>query len=231
MVNLEKAVVARLETHGDTFEILLDPVVIDLIKQGKDVNLTDYMAVEDVFNNARKGTKSAEDKLKNVFGTEDIEKIAEKIITKGEIQITAEQRKSMLDVKKRKIVAYISTNTINPQTKLPHPPKRIELALEECKFRVDPIKSVDKQVKEALHLLEPLIPIRFERSKVAIKLKYDDYGKCYDELMQFGTVEREEWDTDGSWIGVLDIPAGIIIDLTTKLNSKTKGRVDIKLVS
>lgn len=231
MVNLESAVVARLEAHGDTFEVLLDPVVIDFIKQGKDVNLVDYMAVEDVFSNARKGTKSAEDKLKNAFGTDDIGKIAEKIITKGEIQVTAEQRKSMLYAKKRKIVAYIATNTINPQTRLPHPPTRIELALEECKFRVDPIKSVDKQVKEALRLLEPLLPIKLGRSKIAIKLKYDDYGKCYDELKQFGTVEKEEWSADGSWVGILDVPAGVIVDLTTKLNNKTRGRADIKLIS
>ncbi|MCQ2053105.1 MAG: ribosome assembly factor SBDS [archaeon] len=231
MVNLENAVVARLEAHGDTFEVLLDPVVIDFIKQGKDVNLVDYMAVEDVFSNARKGTKSAEDKLKNAFGTDDIGKIAEKIITKGEIQVTAEQRKSMLYAKKRKIVAYIATNTINPQTRLPHPPTRIELALEECKFRVDPIKSVDKQVKEALRLLEPLLPIKLGRSKIAIKLKYDDYGKCYDELKQFGTVEKEEWSADGSWVGILDVPAGVIVDLTTRLNNKTRGRADIKLIS
>lgn len=231
MVSLENAVVARLEAHGDTFEVLLDPVVIDFIKQGKDVNLIDYMAVEDVFSNAKKGTKSAEDKLKKAFGTDDIGKIAEKIITKGEIQITAEQRKSMLCAKKREIIAYIATNTINPQTRLPHPPTRIELALEECKFRVDPIKSVDKQVKEALRLLEPLLPIKLGRSKIAIKLKYDDYGKCYDELMQFGTVEKEEWSADGSWVGILDVPAGVIVDLTTKLNNKTRGRADIKLIS
>ena len=37
MVNLEDAIVARLETHGETFEILLDPKVMDFIKQGKEV--------------------------------------------------------------------------------------------------------------------------------------------------------------------------------------------------
>ena len=60
MVNLEDAIVARLETHGKTFEILLDPAVMNFIKQGKEVDLVDYMAVEDVFNNARKGTRPAE---------------------------------------------------------------------------------------------------------------------------------------------------------------------------
>lgn len=231
MVNLEDAIVARLETHGETFEILLDPVVMNFIKQGKEVDLIDYMAVEDIFNNARKGTRPTEDKLKEAFGTEEVGEIAKKIIAKGEVQITAEQRKEMLEVKRAKIVAYISANAINPQTKLPHPPTRIELALEECKFRVDPFKSVEKQVEEAMHLLRPLLPIRFEKSKVAIRLKGDDYGKCYDDLIHFGIVEREEWQQDGSWIGLMEIPAGLITDLTAKLNSRTKGRADVKLVS
>lgn len=231
MVNLEDAIVARLETHGETFEILLDPVVMNFIKQGKEVNLTDYMAVEDIFNNARKGTRPAEDKLKEAFGTEDVGEIASKIIAKGEVQITAEQRKEMLEVKRKQIITYIAANAINPQTKLPHPPTRIELALEECKFRVDPFKSVDKQVEEAMHLLRPLIPIRFEKSKIAIKLRGDDYGKCYDELAHFGVVEREEWAQDGSWIGLMEIPAGLTTDLTAKLNSKTKGHAEVKLIS
>ena len=85
MVNLEDAIVARLETHGETFEILLDPKVMDFIKQGKEVDLIDYMAVEDIFNNARKGTRPAEDKLKEAFGTDDIGEIAKKIIAKGEV--------------------------------------------------------------------------------------------------------------------------------------------------
>ncbi len=231
MVNLEDAIVARLDTHGETFEILLDPVVMNFIKQGKEVDLVDYMAVEDIFNNASKGTRPAEDKLKEAFGTDDIGEIAKRIIAKGEVQITAEQRKEMMEAKRHQIIAYISANAINPQTKLPHPPTRIELALEECKFHVDPFKSVEKQVEEAMHLLRPLLPIRFEKSKVAVRLKGDDYGRCYDELAHFGIVEREEWQQDGSWIGLMEIPAGLITDLTAKLNSRTKGRADVKLIS
>jgi len=231
VVNLEDAIVARLETHGETFEILLDPIVMNFIKNGKEVNLEEYMAVNDIFNNARKGTRPTEEKVKEAFGTEDVTEIAAKIIAKGEVQITAEQRKEMLEVKRHKIVTYIAANAINPQTKLPHPPTRIELALEETKFRVDPFKSVEKQVEEAMHLLRPILPIKFEKSKVAIRLKGDDYGRCFDELSHFGIVEREEWQTDGSWIGIMEIPAGLITELTSKLKDKTKGAANVKLVS
>ena len=228
MVNLDDAIVARLETFGETFEILLDPAAMDLIKAGKEIDLMEYLAVEDVFNNARKGTRPTEDIIKKAFGTTDIKEVAQKIIDKGEVQITAEQRKEMLEAKKKQIVTYIAANAINPQTKLPHPPLRIELALDEAKFHADPFKPVDKQVEEAMRLLRPLIPIRFEKTKVAIRLKGDDYGKCYDDLIHFGIVEKEEWQADGSWIGVIEIPAGLITEMTNKLNSKTKGNAQVK---
>lgn len=228
MVNLDDAIVARLETHGESFEILLDPSAMNLLKAGKEVDLLEYMAVEDVFNNARKGTRPAEEKIREAFGTSDIKEIAEKIIAKGEVQITAEQRKEMLQAKRQQVITYIAANTINPQTKLPHPPMRIEMALEEAKFHADPFKSVDKQVDEAMKLLRPLLPIKFEKTKVAIKMKGDDYGKCYDELIHFGLVEREEWQADGSWIGIIEIPAGLIDELKLKIGNKTKGSATFK---
>ena len=230
MVNLDDAIVARLETYGETFEILLDPAAMNLIKAGKEIDLMEYLAVEDVFNNASKGTRPSEEMIQKAFGTSDIKEIAQKIIAKGEVQITAEQRKEMLQAKKKQIVAYIAANAINPQTKLPHPPLRIELALEEAKFHTDPFKPVEKQVEEAMHLLRPIIPIRFEKTKVAIRLKGEDYGKCYDDLIHFGMVEKEEWQADGSWIGVMEIPAGLITELTNKLNSKTKGNAAVKTI-
>ena len=230
MVNLDDAIVARLETYGETFEILLDPAAMNLIKAGKEIDLLEYLAVEDVFNNASKGTRPTEEIILKAFGTTDIKEIAQKIISKGEVQITAEQRKEMLQAKKKQIVAYIAANAINPQTKLPHPPLRIELALDEAKFHTDPFKPVDKQVEEAMHLLRPILPIRFEKTKVAVRLKGDDYGRCYDDLIHFGIVEKEEWQADGSWIGLMEIPAGLITELTSKLNSKTKGNAAVKAI-
>ena len=231
MVSLDDAITAKLETHGETFEILLDPKVFDLMKQGKTFDIVEYMAVEEVFKNANKGTKQAEDKLKEAFGTEDVAEIARKIVEKGEIQITAEQRKEMLESKKQQIITYIAANAINPQTHTPHPPMRIQLALEEAKFHVDPFKPLDKEIDEAMKLLRPLLPIRFEKSHIAIKLNGADYGRCFDDLISFGIVEKEEWTADGSWIGVMEIPAGLINDLTDKLKHKTKGSASVKLIN
>ncbi len=231
MVDLDDAIVAKLETHGKTFEILLDPKVFNLVKQGKKFDIVDYMAVEDVFKNAGKGTRPPEDEIREAFGTDDIAEIARRIVEKGEIQITAEQRKEMLETKRQQVVTYIAANTINPQTHTPHPPLRIQMALEEARFHVNPFKPLEKEIDEAMKLLRPLIPIKFEKSRIAIKLNGFDYGRCYDDIIHYGLVEREEWTQDGSWIGLMEIPAGLITEITDKLKQKTKGTAYVKLVS
>ncbi|KQM10947.1 MAG: ribosome assembly factor SBDS [Candidatus Methanomethylophilaceae archaeon] len=231
MVDLDNAVVARLDTHGETFEILLDPTVIRDIKAGKDVDLLEHMVIDDVFNNASRGTRPQSEKILEAFGTTDIRAIASRIIEKGEIQITTEQRREMLEAKRQRIVAYISANAINPQTKLPHPPNRISMALDEVKFHVDAFKTMEKQVDEAMKLLKPLIPIRLEKSRVAVRLSGTDYGKCYEDLIGFGIVEREEWQKDGSWIGVMEIPAGRINELTGRMKDRTRGTAEVRLIS
>jgi len=44
-------------------------------------------------------------------------------------------------------------------------------------------------------------------------------------------VEREEWLADGSWACIVEIPAGIINELTAKLKDKTRGSAETRLVS
>ena len=99
MVELDDAIIARLESHGERFEILLDPVAMDEIKKGKEIDLSEYLAVEDVFKDAHKGTRPEKSKINEVFGTEDIIAIAKHIIEKGEVQMTTEQRKELVDAK------------------------------------------------------------------------------------------------------------------------------------
>jgi len=67
MVKLEDAIVARYEAKGHKLEILVDPKVIDMVKGGKDVNIVDYMVIDEVFKDARKGDKVGEEVLKEVL--------------------------------------------------------------------------------------------------------------------------------------------------------------------
>ncbi len=230
MVRLEDAIVARYEHGGHRFEILVDPNAIDDIKSGKIENVIDYMVIDEIFKDAHKGDRASEELVKEVFGTTDVNEVAKTIVKKGQVQLTTEQRRKMLEEKKKRIVMEIARNAINPQTGAPHPPQRIELAMEEAKVHIDPLKSVEEQVPMVLKALRPLIPIRFEKVKIAVKLSGDMYGKAYGEISKMGTILKEEWLSDGSWIGVIEIPAGMQGEFLDMLNKKTHGNVQTKIL-
>ncbi len=230
MVRLEDAVVARYEYKGHRFEILVDPNVIDDIKSGKITNVVDHMVIDEVFKDAHKGDRASEEVIKEVFGTTDVNEVARKIILNGQVQLTTEQRRKMLEEKKKRIVMEIARNAINPQTGAPHPPQRIELAMEEAKVHIDPLKSVEEQIPIVLKALKPLIPIRFEKIKIAVKVSGDMYGKIYGDISKMGVILKEEWQSDGSWIGLVEIPAGMQGDFLDMLNKKTHGNVQTRII-
>ena len=230
MVRLEDAIVARYDYKGHRFEILIDPDAVDDIKSGKIKNISDYLVIDEVFKDARKGDRIGEDLLNEVFHTTDINEIAREIVIKGQVQLTTEQRRKMLEEKKKRIVMEIAKNAINPQTNAPHPPKRIELAMEEAKVHIDPLKSVEEQIPVVLKALKPLIPIRFEKLKIAVKVEGNLYGKIYGEVSKMGTILKEEWQKDGSWIALVEIPAGLQGEFLDALNKRTKGRVETKIL-
>ena len=230
MVNLEDAVIARLEYYGEHFEILVDPDMAADFKRGKEIELEDILAVEEVFKDAKKGDKASEEAMMKAFNTSDPLEAAALIIKKGQVQLTAQQRKEMQEDKRKKIVATITREAINPQTKLPHPTRRIEIAMEEAKIPVDPFKSVDEQVNIVLKAIRTKIPIRFEKVKVAIRVPGDYTGKIYNIIPEFGTTKKEEWQQDGSWIAVVEIPGGMQDNFYRKLNELTHGEVETKLL-
>ncbi|MCJ7562095.1 MAG: ribosome assembly factor SBDS [Thermoplasmata archaeon] len=230
MVDLDEAIVARMESHGESFEILIDPDVVQKMKDGKEVDLLDHMAIDTIFKNAKKGTRASEDKIKEIFGTTDPMEVAKIIILKGEVQLTTEQRKVMQENKRKRVVEYIARNAMNPQTGGPHPPTRIETAMEEARIHIDPFKSVEAQVPAIMDALRPLIPIQFDKVRIAVKVSGEDYGRCYEEFRHFGKIVKEEWQTDGSWIGVVEMPAGLQTEFFEKINNKTHGEADVKVL-
>src|SRR5947207_14842413 len=195
-------VIARFEKSGEKFEVLVKPEAVAKVRDGKEVDLLKELAIDEVFKDAHKGSKASEEKMTEFFGTTEPLAVAKQIVQRGEIQLTTEQRRQMLEAKRRQIVQYIAANAINPQTGTPHPPQRIENEMEEAKVHVDPFKPVEEQVKEVLDALRPLIPIRFEKVRIAVKLSADDSAKTDREIKVFGTTLKEESSAPGGGLGV-----------------------------
>ncbi|KDE55192.1 ribosome assembly factor SBDS [Methanoculleus sp. MH98A] len=229
MIPLDQAVVARLESYGERFEVLVDPNQAMRIRQGEDVDLEEVVAADSIFSNAAHAERASEEALLKVFKTTEFEQAALRIIRKGEIHLTAEQRRHLIAEKRNRVVTFIARNAVNPQSGFPHPPQRIELAMEEARVSIDPFKSVEEQVKDVVKALRPLLPIRFEEIRVAVKIPADYAARAY-EITTAGSLEQEEWQKDGSWIAVVKIPAGIQEEFYDLVNKVSKGNAETRIV-
>jgi ribosome maturation protein SDO1 len=227
---LEGRVIARLESHGDVFEVLVEEEAVQQMRSDKEVDLLDKLAADTIFSDVKKGIRASEEKMVQIFGTDEVLTVAETIIKKGDIQVTTEQRRRLTEEKRLQIINIIARNAINPQTGAPHPPLRIENAMKEARVNIDPFKSADAHIQTVLDALRPLIPIRFEEVKIAVKLSAEDCPRCYGDIKSYGKIVREEWQSNGMWIGLVEIPAGLQTDFLERLNQKTKGNVETKIV-
>ncbi|WP_457751073.1 ribosome assembly factor SBDS [Thermococcus sp.] len=229
-ISVDKAVIARLKTHGETFEVLVDPYLARDFKEGKDVPIEEILATPYVFKDAHKGDKASEHEMEKIFGTSDPYEVAKIILQKGEVQLTAEQRRQMLEDKRKYIATIIHRHAVDPRTGYPHPVDRILRAMEEAGVHVDLFKDAEAQVPGVLKAIRPLLPIKMELKVIAVKVPGDYVGKAYGEVRKFGKIKREEWANDGSWLFLIEIPGGIEEEFYEKLNALTKGNAITKLI-
>lgn len=226
----EKYVIARYEAKGHRFEILVNPDLALKVKEGKTVNIDELLVGDYVYKDARKGLKASPESLKSVFGTDDIKKIAVEIIKRGEIHLTAEQRRKIIETKKKQIINLIARNAIDPKTKLPIPPKRIELAMEQARVSIDPFKSPESQIEEIVSKIARIIPIKIAKAYIAVKVPPQFSGKIYKVLSSMGEIKKSNWLSDGSLLVEIEIPAGMQEEFIDKINKVTHGSASIKVL-
>ena len=212
MVSLDNAVLARLEKGGKRYEALGDP---DLVEEWRDdsshIDLDEFMAMDEIFHDARAGERPTEDALMKAFQTLDVTTILNVILEKGSIQLTTAQRKARVENIRQQIIHHIHSQAVDPRSKSPHPRTRIELALEESKYSVDPFKRLEQQVSDAIAILKPLIPLSFESLRLAFRIPGKAYGSVSQLLRSYQ--QKEGWLENGDWACVVEIPAGMKGDI------------------
>ena len=208
MVSLDDAVVARLEKGGKRYEILVDPELVEQFKSDSNsVGLDDLLATDEIWHDARGGERPTEEKILSTFGTTELPECVRAILIEGSIQLTTTQRRQMIADKRQQIITEISRTAIDPRSKAPHPVTRIELALDELRWNPDPFLSVTRQIKDAVKVLRPVIPLSFETVKLAFRVSGSAYGSVHREVRN--DVTKEQWLDNGDWAFVVEIPAGM----------------------
>lgn len=255
-INLGNNIIGRLEKSGRRFEMLLDPdeawkakkyireEINRRLKDGSEKSrLSPQEIIDDpniplenifesfiVFEDLRRGKKATDGDMEVVFDTTEGRTIAAHILLDGDIQWTRKQRDEEKEKKLRQIINIISKNAINPQNKKPHPPERIEKAIEEASVKIDLIKNPEEQVDDVVKQIRSIIPIKMEQIELAVKIPTSFTAKGYNIVAQMAHIKKDEWQSDGSWVAVITLPAGLQMELMDKLNKLTHGRVETKLL-
>jgi ribosome maturation protein SDO1 len=227
----EKFTIARLTRENEHFEILVKPNKALDYRNGKIAGITEVLAAETIYSDANKGTRASEEDLRKAFKTTDALKIADEILKKGQLQLTTEQRRKMVEDKRKQIIDYISRQAVDPKTNLPHPPMRIENAMEQIRYPIDPYKPIEEQAREIIKLLRPILPLKVEQLQIGVTIPTTYAMRAYGAIKTYGTIKHEEWRSDGSWYGVLEMPAGTYASFLNKLGEVTKGAGDAKVIS
>jgi ribosome maturation protein SDO1 len=188
------------------------------------------LLVDTIFTDANKGEKASAEKLEKAFGTSDPLEVAEILFEKGIFQLNTQQRREMMEQKWRQIIHIISRTYVDPKTKLPHPPVRIENALEDVRVQIDPLKDAEEQVKDVVDALRHILPMSSDNVQIAIKVPAEYTGKSYGIAKDFGEIKRDEWQSDGSWIAVVELPAAMQLEMLEALGKSTQGNIQSKIV-
>ncbi|HUY70281.1 MAG TPA: ribosome assembly factor SBDS [Candidatus Baltobacteraceae bacterium] len=224
-----KTVIAKIKRNGDEFEIFVNSDLAYEYITGKRSDPMVVLEVEEVFKDARKGDRPAEDKIKKAFGTTDIAKIAEIILKQGEVPITTEQRVRLIEEKRKQIVEIIAKNSIDPRTNAPNPPLRVENAMREAKVAIDPFKSPSDQIEDIVKKITLIMPIKFSVAKVEVTIPAEFANRSFGTLKKYG-MKSDQWLGDGSLQAILEFPAGMQSEVFDKINSATQGRAIIKVL-
>ncbi len=226
---MDKVTVVRLSVEGEKFEIIVKPDPALEFKLGKRKEISGVLVSDEIYSDSNKGTRASEEKLMKAFKTTDANSIATVILQKGDLNLTTDQRRKMVSEKRKQVVDFIAKSYVDPRSHLPHPPLRIEQAMDDARVSIDPFRNLDEQIKEVIEQLRSIIPLKSENMLLEIVVPAQFAAQSYSVLKSFGSLKKEEWQSNGSLKVILDIPAAARANVIDRLGSVTKGTAFVEV--
>ncbi len=227
---VDKVTVIRYSYEGEKFEILVKPDPALEYKLGKRKDIASILVSEEIYSDSNKGTRASTEKLQKAFKTTDLTAIAERIVKKGDLNLTTDQRRKMTSAKRKQIVEFIAKTYVDPKSHLPHPPLRIQQAMDDGRISIDPHKTVDDQIQDIVEKLRSIIPLKSENLTLEIIVPAQYSDQSYSVLKSTGTLSKEEWQSNGSLKAILEIPAAARPNVIDRLGSITKGTASVEVL-
>ena len=223
----DKFTIVRYSAGNDKFEILVKPDPALEYKLGKKMDISNIMISDEIYSDANKGTRCSSEKLMKHFKTTDQLEIAKQIMDKGDLNLNTDQRRKMIEEKKRQIVEYINKNFVDPKSHMPHPVSRINAVLDEARVAIDPFKRLDDQLKNIIESLRKIIPLKSEILELTVTVPSQFSGQSFSVFKTIGEINSEQWLSDGSLQVILSINAGMKSSFLDRIGTATKGSAQV----
>ncbi len=222
-----KVTTARLTIGSEKFEILVKPDPALNYKLGKQGELSSVLIAEEIYSDASKGDRASSEKLLKHFKTTDSNEIAKQILVKGDLSLTTDQRRRMIEQKRKQIVEYINKTFVDPKTRSPHPVTRIDSAIEEARVTIDPFRRSEDQVKSVVDAIRKILPLKSETIELVVIVPASYSAQSYSVLRSLAESKSEEWLSNGSLKAIVSINAGAKATFLDRLGAATKGSAEV----
>ena len=222
-----KVTTARLTIGSEKFEILVKPDPALNYKLGKHEELSSVLIAEEIYSDASKGDRASSEKLLKHFKTTDSNEIAKQILVKGDLSLTTDQRRRMIEQKRKQIVEYINKTFVDPKTRSPHPVTRIDSAIEEARITIDPFRRSEDQVKSVVDAIRKILPLKSETIELIVIVPASYSAQSYSVLRSLAESKSEEWLSNGSLKAIVSINAGAKATFLDRLGAATKGSAEV----
>jgi len=215
--------------HGKTnFEVACKVGTVLKYRKGQ-LAFENVLSSEEIWKDIKKGDRPSADELKTTFNTDDVKAIAKMIVDKGDVQLTDNERKEILEKKRNEIINYIHKYYIEPKTKTMIPITRIDSALTEIKVRIDPDQPTEKQIQEIIKKLPGVLTIKRAEISGVVSTTHQYLAQVSGVLKKYNvTIQGENYTSAGCEYSVAMVP-GDYDKIISDLNTTTKGDYDFKI--
>lgn len=167
-VKLTNVAYVKLQSHGHRFEIACYRNKVLSWKNKVETDIGEVLQIDKVYTNVSRGILASTEHLMEVFGSINQLECCKKILERGEMQVTEQEREALVESTFRDVVAIVADKSVNPDTNRSYTTTMIQNAMKQLHINVVTSRSVKAQALEVIRKLKEVMPIA--RASMALRV-------------------------------------------------------------
>ena len=167
-VKLTNVAYVKLQSHGQRFEIACYRNKVLSWKNKVETDIGEVLQIDKVYTNVSRGILASTEHLMEVFGSINQLECCKKILERGEMQVTEQEREALVESTFRDVVAIVADKSVNPETNRSYTTTMIQNAMKQLHINVVTSRSVKAQALEVIRKLKEVMPIA--RASMALRV-------------------------------------------------------------